>query len=146
MSGRAPIASVVVEREVHAGIDTVFAALTSADAMARWFSPTGVAAVDADVSVGGSFHIVMLGEGVRIEHTGKFLAVDPPHRISFTWESPYTGSTPGVVTITLTPRGELTVVRLTHEGLPDAAAVESHRSGWPAILGQLAQLVERQRQ
>lgn len=31
----------------------------------------------------------MVGDDMRIDHTGEYLVVDPPGRLSFTW--PYTG-------------------------------------------------------
>jgi uncharacterized protein YndB with AHSA1/START domain len=82
---------------------------------------------------------------MRIEHTGEYLAVEPPRLLSFTWASPYTGPRAGVVTVTLTPRGGATLLVLTHEHLPEDA-VDSHRGGWGAILDRLdAVLAERRR-
>jgi hypothetical protein len=50
-----------------------------------------------------------------------------------------------LVTLSLTPRGEVTLLTLTHERLP-LDAVESHRGGWGAILERLgAVLTERSR-
>ena len=54
-------------------------------------SPVGHARVEADARVGGRLHVVMEGDGRVITHTGEFLEVDPPNRLSFTWRSPFTG-------------------------------------------------------
>lgn len=120
-----------------APIEEVFVAWTQPEAMARWLAPIGYAEVEADVRVGGRFRVVMVGGDMRIEHTGEYLAVDPPRRLCFTWQSPYTGDEPSVVTITLTAHGESTQLLLVHERLPDGAA-ESHRGGWGAMLQRLA--------
>lgn len=131
-----PATDVVVEREVAGAIADVFDAWTDPRRMARWLSPTGMAEVSADVRVGGRFEVTMVGGGMRIEHRGEYLAIDPPRLLAFTWQSEYTGPSPGVVTVLLTPRGDHTLVRLTHEHLPDAV-VESHRGGWGSILERL---------
>jgi uncharacterized protein YndB with AHSA1/START domain len=119
-----------------APIEVVYAAWTDPETMARWLSPMGDAEVEADVRLGGSFRVVMVGGDMRIEHTGKYLTVDPPRLLSFTWRSPYTGSAPSVVTLTLTSDGDSTHLLLVHERLSDEAA-ESHREGWGAMLTRL---------
>lgn len=81
-----------------------------------------------------------VGDGRRIEHTGEYLRLDPPHALSFTWVSVYTGPDASVVTVTLTARGEHTLMQLSHERL-SAAAAESHRGGWGAILDRLQQVL-----
>jgi uncharacterized protein YndB with AHSA1/START domain len=124
-----------IEVVLPAPIDEVYDAWTEPKTMARWLSPIGHSEVEADVRVGGTFRVVM-GD-MRIEHTGEYLAVEPPRRLSFTWQSPYTGDEPSVVTVILTADGEGTHLLLVHERLPDGEA-ESHRGGWGAILQRLA--------
>lgn len=136
------LAGVNLERIIAAPIQVVFAAWTDPARMAQWLSPTGIAEVEADVRVGGALHVVMLGEGMRIEHTGEYLEVEPPHRLSFTWQSPYTGGQPSVVTVVLDPAGAGTRLRLSHERLPADHAL-SHEGGWGSILARLAALVEQ---
>src|SRR5919109_4745005 len=104
--------------------------------MAQWLS-LGQAEVEADVRVNGGFRLVMVGEGVRIDHQGGSVAIDPPRRLSFTWRSPYTGGVATLVTVTLEPGDGTTRLVLVHERLPDEAA-ESHRHGWGALLDRLA--------
>jgi hypothetical protein len=54
-----------------APIEVVFAAWTDPETMARWLSPMGHAEVEADVRVGASFRLVVVGGDMRIEHAGK---------------------------------------------------------------------------
>ncbi len=138
MSGGIPAeSSVRVDRLLPAPIAEVYAAWTDPALMCRWFSPTGRAEVEADVRVGGSLRVVMIGDGMRIDHTGSYLVVEPPRRLSFTWNSPYTGTESSVVTVVLTPRGEHTHLLLSHDRLPPAT-VESHEGGWTSIVASLA--------
>jgi uncharacterized protein YndB with AHSA1/START domain len=126
-----------IERDLPAPPRIVFARLTDPSSMARWLSPTGEAEVEADVRVGGRFTVVMLGEATRLRHTGEYLAIEPPSRLSFTWVSPYTGNNPSVVTVELTAIGSGTLLRLIHERLP-ADQVEPHGRGWATIIDHLA--------
>lgn len=128
---------VVIETDLPASVEEVYAAWTEPRAMGRWLSPTGHAEVEADVQVGGRLRVVMVGADMRIEHTGEYLAVEPPRRLSFTWNSPYTGDGPSIVTVTLTRREDSTRLRLVHERLPEVAA-ESHRDGWGTMIRRLA--------
>ena len=128
----------VVRRTLPAPPERVFAAWLHPESMARWLSPFADAAAVVDPRVGGTFRIVMRGLGQEIEHTGEYREIDPPHRLVFTWISPYTGSLPSLVTIELEPLppGDRTELTLTHERLP-AGQVEPHRGGWGTILAHL---------
>jgi uncharacterized protein YndB with AHSA1/START domain len=93
--------SMRLEMDLPASIEEVYAAWTNPETMARWLSPVGHAEVEADVRVGGKFRVVMGAGQANLEHTGEYLTVDPPRELSFTWESPYTGREPSIVTVTL---------------------------------------------
>lgn len=129
--------ALMVERTLPAPIDEVYAAWTDPKFMGTWLSPTGTAEVEADVRVGGALRVVMIGDDTRIEHTGEYLVVEPPHRLIFTWISPHTGSQPSIVTVVLTAQGDETHLRLSHERLPQETA-RSHEGGWGQILDRLA--------
>jgi uncharacterized protein YndB with AHSA1/START domain len=131
-----------IEMALPAPIEDVYAAWTQPEAMARWLAPMGSAEVEADVRVGGRFRVVMIGDGMSIQHTGEYLTVEPPRCLSFTWQSPYTGAEPSVVTVTLTADANSTQLLLLHERLPKDAA-ESHRGGWGAILQRLVEEVRQ---
>ena len=134
-------AVVLVEREIAAPVDEVYAFWTTPDLMAQWLSPTGHAEVEADVRVGGAFRVVMVGDGMRIEHTGEYLRLDPPLALAFTWRSAYTGDEDSIVTVRLTARDSRTLVSLSHERLP-AAVTGSHRGGWSTMLERLRLVLE----
>jgi len=126
----------VLERELPVSRDRVFDWLTEPDKLARWMTPQGRVEVEADARPGGRLSVVMIGEGIRIEHSGQFVEVDRPRRLVFTWNSPFTGGD-SLVTIELEARGDGTALLLRHERLPDGQA-GSHGGGWSAMLGRLA--------
>lgn len=130
-----------LERLLPAPIAEVFAAWTEAASIARWMSPVGHAEVEIDPRVSGRFRVVMIGDDMRIEHTGKYLEFDPPRLLSFTWQSPYTGPVPSVVTVTLTEDGNQTRLVLVHERLPKDQ-VEAHAGGWASMVERLETLLD----
>jgi uncharacterized protein YndB with AHSA1/START domain len=78
---------------------------------------------------------------MSIRHEGEFVEIDEPRRLVFTWNSPYTGPAPSLVTIELEPDGErATQLRLVHSRLPGDVAA-SHGDGWRTMLDRLAKLL-----
>jgi len=133
--------TLVVRRFFAVPRERVFQAWLDPASMSQWMRPMGAndAAVEVDPRVGGKFRIVMIQGPTRYEHTGEYLAIDPPKRLEFTWISQATDQRTTVVTIDFLQRDQGTELVLTHRRLP-ATQVESHRTGWTDIL----QLLERQ--
>jgi uncharacterized protein YndB with AHSA1/START domain len=126
---------VTVHRIIKARPATVFSYFTDRD---RWLSWQGVAA-EIDPRPGGVFRMNVRGDGVA---SGRFLAVEPPHRIVFTWgwegaDSPVPPGT-STVEVTLEADGDdATRLTLIHSGLP-LPALDMHRDGWNHYLDRLA--------
>jgi uncharacterized protein YndB with AHSA1/START domain len=126
----------VVRRQIAVPRERVFQAWLDSESLAHWMRPAGTshATVTVDPRVGGGFRIVMDGAPHGcVEHTGEYLAIEPPSRLSFTWISKHTEQRPTVVTIEFLERGTGTELVLTHRGLP-ASQVEGHRRGWTDIV------------
>ena len=127
---------VLVSRVLPAPPAEVFDWLTDPAKLARWMSPQGEVVAQADARVGGRLHIVMVGDGTRIEHRGEYLEVSPPERLVFTWNSVYTDGD-SLVTIDLQEQAGGTLLTLRHERLPLDHA-DAHLGGWTKILERLA--------
>lgn len=140
MTRTSPPAVVRIERLIAAPPARVFAAWLDPALLARWMSPVGHAEADIEPRVGGRLRVSMIDGDVRIEHRGQYRELVPDRRLVFTWQSPYTGPDPSVVTVELEPVEAGTRLTLIHERLP-AEAVESHRSGWGPMLDRLGELV-----
>jgi len=129
---------VVVERHVKARPETVFSFFTDPD---RWLSWQGVAA-SLDPRPGGEFRMNVRGDGFA---AGRFVELDPPKRLVFTWgwEDPGSAVPPGSSTVEVevieTDGGCL--VRLTHRGLP-AETRDVHAVGWNHYVDRLVQAAE----
>ena len=126
----------VVRRRIAVPRERVFEAWLDSESLAHWMRPGGSthATVTVDPRVGGGFRIVMDGAPHGcVEHTGEYLAIEPPSRLSFTWISKYTDERPTVVTIEFHEQDGGTELVLTHRGLPPKE-VEGHRQGWTDIV------------
>ena len=92
----------------------------------------------SDAVVGGSYRIVMhQPDGEVVEHVGKYLEIDPPHRLVFTWASPATQRKDSLVSIDFIESEGTTEISLTHEQLPEYMA-QAHVGGWTSALEKLA--------
>ena len=131
---------VEVRRHLPATPAEVFRWWTLPDRLAEWMSPIGTAEAVVDLRPGGSFRIVMKGDGIEIAHQGEYLEIEPPHRLMFTWRSPYTGDEATVVLVELQPAAGGTDLRLIHRRLPTDVR-ESHRRGWAAMVDRLASVL-----
>jgi uncharacterized protein YndB with AHSA1/START domain len=133
-----PDEPLVVRRFIPVARDRVFAAWLDPASLAQWMRPGGAtdATAEVDPRKGGKFRIVMMHGAKRFEHTGEYLLIEPPARLSFTWISQATDLKPTVVTVDFLERSGGTELVLTHQRLP-LSQVDSHRSGWTDIARKL---------
>ncbi len=133
--------TVVVRRTLPARPELVYAEWTDAEAIADWMCPRPArcTGVTLEPRVGGHLRLEIEEEGTTFAVWGRFVELDPPHRLGFTW-SCSTWPDPSVeslVTVTLDPLGpDRTVMTIEHAGLP-AGLVDRHEEGWRVIGAQL---------
>lgn len=133
------VPTVQITKILPARREDVFAAWLDADGMRHWMCPADIkkTAVEIDARVGGKYRILMHGNDGIYEHTGEYVEITPPERISFTWVS-HNAVDGSLVIIELRDLGEETELTLTHERLPSAESAARHESGWTSILDKLA--------
>ncbi|WP_327255851.1 SRPBCC family protein [Streptomyces sp. NBC_01244] len=130
-----PTDTVIVERHIAARPETVFGFFTDREKWLSWMGADGTFSFEP----GGAYRTRVTGENVA---SGRFLTVDPPKRLVFTWGweeggMPVpTGST--TVEITLEPSAEGTLLRLVQSGLPSPEACAAHAEGWQHYVDRLA--------
>ncbi len=110
----------------------VFAMFTDPDLYVRWMGRQAT----LDPRPGGTYRCVVHASATV---AGEYVIVDPPHRIDFTWGFEGNPNNPpgsSLVSVTLAPDGDGTLLRLTHTGL-EHPALDSHDRGWSGYLGQL---------
>ena len=137
MSNTHNTASLVVKRNFNVSITSLFDAWTIPDVFLKWFGPPGFQCVemDADVSVGGGFHIHMVGPDPKKIHyhiRGTYRDVIQNKRLVFTWkwDGPIRNETETLVEIEFNEKQDCTELVLSHFYLPNEDEVNGHKSGW----------------
>jgi len=112
--------------------EVVFPYFTDPKLMVTWIGERA----DLDARPGGTFAVDVGGAAAR----GSYVAVEPPHRVVFTWGIPEDATLPpgsSTVEVVLVADGGDTIVHLTHRDLPPDRE-PSHREGWERCVGVLA--------
>lgn len=139
-----------IERVFAAPPERIYAAITEPDLRNRWLKPADefrVAATELDARVGGAYRDAFVApDGTRFEESGRFLALEPPHRIAYTCRFEGGGVLePDMrVEIALAAAGaEKTRLVLTQTGYRERKNRDEQEQGWPAFLDQLAKLLAK---
>jgi uncharacterized protein YndB with AHSA1/START domain len=138
----------VVQRVLPARPDEVFDEWLDPVALSEWMCPRPAHAtsIELDPRVGGRLRIDIHEAGVQFYVEGKYLELERPRRLRFTW-SCSTWADPNresVVTVTLEPHGFVeTFMTIRHELLPDEH-IANHERGWTLIAQQLEGGLRRQ--
>ncbi|GAA1037219.1 SRPBCC domain-containing protein [Virgisporangium ochraceum] len=124
-----------IDRTLAFPVERVWRAMTDPAALTAWFWPRRFdPTVEVDLRVGGRYRID--GPAVGMAVSGEYVAVEPPHRLVFTWlwdgEDAET-----LVTVELTPTADGTRLVLRHERFVDDEAAKSHAQGWDDCLDRL---------
>ena len=136
--------AVRLDRRLPATPEEVFDAWTDPATLQKFMVPQSTlrAKVKADVRVGGEFQIVMEHEKDATEHRGKYVEIDRPRKLSFTWRSKYTDNRDSLVTLYFTPDGDETKILLVHEQLPTPEAIAQHSGGWSSVIDHLVDVLK----
>jgi uncharacterized protein YndB with AHSA1/START domain len=129
-----------VTRTFAASAERVFDAWLD-PAMAKRFlfaAPIGeIVTTEIDARVGGGFRIVRRDDR-DIEHVGRYLEIDRPRKLVFTFAVPAFSPAETLVTIDIVPAAQGCELTLTHEHvLPDWA--DRTAQGWGMIVDGLNQ-------
>lgn len=125
------------EIEIKATLEEVWTKLASLEGMNEWFSKKLV----FEFQEGGRFQMeVSIPEDGDFTFYGEVVKINPPHELAFTWTEHEKGKTPWpiatLVSFKLRPKGDNTVVSLTHTGFEKLEGelahteYEGHIVGW----------------
>lgn len=146
-----------VQRAFACSADTIYDAWLEPDLARRFLfatPPTGeVVRCDIEPGVNGRFTIVdrrpLDGDGgnaMEVEHAGRFLQLDRPRRIAFSFSLPQFKSPESTVIIDIEPQGDGCELTLRHDlgpGLVAREQVDRTEEGWTKILANLDEALKR---
>ena len=134
--------SLTLKRRLNAPPEKVYAAWTNPQKITRWFAPSSVkpgseqASIDA--RVGRRYRLSFSKEdGEYCEVGGVYREVVPNQRLVFSWAWHSTPERESLVTVSLKPEGDGTLLTLHHEQLFDQAARDGHERGWTGMFDNL---------
>ncbi|HEY1924221.1 MAG TPA: SRPBCC domain-containing protein [Candidatus Acidoferrum sp.] len=105
----------------------------------------GAARLIVNPVVDGLFYFAVNHEGRVWPHYGRFVKLERPKLVEYTWMSEATKGAESTVTFTLEKQGGDTKVTLRHAGVPDDALGRQHKDGWEWILGALANALSKRK-
>ena len=137
--------SLTLKRRIKATPAQVFQAWTDPEKIVRWFGPhetvAGSVRAQVDVRRGGRYQMnFQTADGERHQVGGVYREVVVDSRLVFTWAWQSTPERESLVTITIVPDGDGTLLTLHHEQFFDQKARDGHERGWTGTLDKLERL------
>jgi uncharacterized protein YndB with AHSA1/START domain len=128
-----------IPRWIEALPEEVFDAWADPARFKRWFEPHR--SLFRPAAVDELWYWEAIHQGRIWAHYCRYLRVERPRLLEFTWVSEATRGLESRVTIEIEPsRGGADLV-LTHGGLPDDELARSHEGGWKSIVANLAERI-----
>jgi uncharacterized protein YndB with AHSA1/START domain len=146
--------AIVTEIEIAAPPARVFAALTEAKQLARWWTNEDcqIELWEMDARLGGHWRFktkpsaTVSVNGVNtFEAQGEILEIDPPRLLVYTWIANWHNRRDActIVRWELAPSDKGTRVKVTHSGLANLpVARKDYSGGWPGVVEMLKKFVE----
>lgn len=133
-------------RRFRASPQFLFDCFTDPTLVAQWWGPEGTHCPRAvsDLRVGGAWEFDMIGDdsGLPFHVKGRYLEIQRPYRLVFSWV--WDNSPQEETRVTLTFRAvnaSETDLTLLHDRFPNANRAGEHHTGWVSSLDALAQAV-----
>ncbi len=137
--------AIVQQIAIHNTADKIFAAITSPEALVKWWSVAGkfhVTKLESDLRPGGKWRMHLVGtSGAPMSVAGEYRDVQPPTLLTYSWIREQESSHESLVRWDLEEEGGVTTVRVTHSGLT-TPHLRSRNDGWPLILTLLQAYLE----
>ncbi len=146
-SGLATRPSLTLTRRFKAAPAKVYAAWTDPEKIARWFGPAGIEAgsvqAEIDLRIGGYYKLSFTSENGEYHQVGGvYREMVPNRRLVFSWAWHSTPERQSMISVSLKPDGDGTLLTLHQEALFDEAARAGHERGWSAGLDRLESYID----
>ncbi|MBE8712574.1 SRPBCC family protein [Sphingobacterium hungaricum] len=130
--------SIHVERTYNAPLNVIWEALTNKEKLKLWYFDIP----NFKLEEGAVFSFIVKGKDKDFFHECTVTKVVDNQLFQHTWTHPNESDGTSLLTWKLIPRGEATLVRLTHEGVESFAHAGqafsrlNYELGWEELLGQ----------
>jgi uncharacterized protein YndB with AHSA1/START domain len=134
---------ILVERHFDAAPERVFDAWINPKLASKWLfrSPASTEKdFELDARVGGSWKVSDENDPTAYAAIGKYLAIEPPHRLVFTFAMPQFSPEHDRVTVEIAAEDDGSVLKLIEEGLSPGEE-RPFKNGWNGMFDDLAALL-----
>ncbi|HJT69235.1 MAG TPA: SRPBCC domain-containing protein [Terriglobales bacterium] len=139
--------ALVSEIHIAAQPERVFQALVDPAQVPKWWGQKGIyvcTEFQADLRVGGEWKSSGVGaDGKPFTAQGKYLEINPPRLLGYTWVASWTGAVQTRVRWELSPTATGTQVTIRHSGFAAHPELAQAYRGWPRMLGWLQVFLEK---
>jgi uncharacterized protein YndB with AHSA1/START domain len=108
-----------------------------------WFESEALIFAPAPPAAGSLFYFTILWEGRSWALYGRFVEIQRPGKVEYTWVGEGTKGVESTVTVTFEARGKETEVTLRHANLPDDEVGRQTEFGWAHILESVAEALAK---
>jgi uncharacterized protein YndB with AHSA1/START domain len=131
--------SLTIKKRFNKPPARVYAAWTKPEEIAKWMGGQGTVAckAEADLRVGGRYHIMIKTADDEHNVGGIYREIIPNERLVFTWAWRSTPDRESLVTITFKPDGDGTIMTFVHSQFFDDDARDRHQQGWTVCFERL---------
>lgn len=128
--------------------ETLFRAFTDPDALRQWWGPKDfrIDTIEFPAAVGAAYRVTLTApDGSRWAHEGRFLEVDPPRRLVYTWQWTAGPLSRVETLVELTFAGESggTLVTVSHSRFGSDVECDLHADGWDDTFVRMAAWLRR---
>ncbi len=123
--------------------ETLFRAFTDPDALRQWWGPKDfrIDTIEFQATVGATYHVTLTApDGSRWAHEGRFLEVEPPRRLVYTWQwtdGPLSRAET-LVELTFADASGGTLVTVSHSRFVSDVECDLHVDGWEDTFARIA--------
>ena len=134
------VIEITVKRTIPAPPDKVFDVwMDPKSPGGPWFGSGTLIMSPAPPAVGSLFYFSVVWDGHTWAHFGRFIEIQRPGKVEYTWMSEGTKGIESTVTVMFEGRGKETEVTLRHVNVPDDELGRATEFGWAHILDSVAE-------
>ena len=140
MDSKMKLMDITVKRTIPASADKVFDAWMDPKCPGgSWFESEALIMAPAPPKAGSLYYFTILWEGQSWALCGRFVEIQRPGKVEYTWVGEGTKGVESTVRVTFEGRGKETEVTLRHLNLPDDELGRQTEFGWAHILESVAE-------
>ena len=143
--GSTPEISLRINKTFSQSRERVYQAWTDPQALSQWFAPSDeftVVVGALDVRPGGTFRVEMRHKDGNVHAaSGKYLEVQKPSKLVFTWAWDMPDAEQTVITIDFREQGASTELIMVQDKFATAESRDKHEQGWAGCLSRLEKVL-----